>query len=1030
MSWQCSACSATNPDGTSFCGQCGAAGPVAGTPTLRAERRLVTALFADISGFSELTGRVDAEELLEVIDPVVTALSNVVGRFGGVVEKYAGDAVLALFGAPVTHDDDAARALRTADAMHRELAELVPELGPAAANLRLHIGVNSGHGIGRVLGSDVRIDYGVLGDVVVLAQRLESAAPPGQTYVGEATYELTRKQFDLEPLGELTVKGKAEPVAAWRLVGPQEDGGTATTAPVRALAGREREQAELGGLVDRLGEARGSVGFVVGEAGAGKTVLCETIRARAERAGLRWLAARCISYGGELAYWPFADLFRRVFGLVGASQPDALGLLAERLAELGLPDAVPFVATLCGVEGAPTTGLGAQSFQVRLHESVVAVLRELTAREPTALHLDDLHWADGPTVELLRKVLQLCSEGPLLVLVSSRPDALSVVAELEAAVSGADVRLDLEPLADDAVREVAAGILGAPPSSSLVTELLERTGGNPFFVEEVTRSLIERDELEQHAGEWHTRPGWEADEVPLTVEGILAARVDALGEPERDALEVLSIIGRRADGELARAVSSEIDTAVPSLVGAGLLDQPDEKSYVLSFHHPLIQQVVYSRLLRRRRARLHTLVGDAAERLYGVDEASVDLFARHFYLGEEPQKAYPYLLRAADRAERLYANEQALTQLRRALELTHLVVGTDDERLDLLLRCAHLEDTVGRYEEARALYHEVAETGNLRAAIGEIEVLRKLGQLTWEEAVGLLERARKAHPDPADAAALALEEGLLQRHRGETEAAVEAFQRGLAAVSGHDPGLEGELLLELGLTLSVAGRPQEGLSHVSRARLVFESTGDLPRLAMTLRMLGGIQADLAETADDRDGLERARETLEQAQALARRIGNAEEQAASLINLAVTLGQLGEFEAALEADRAALAAFESAGLRRGIACAYSNIASHLVDLARWEEALDTGRQALEVATEIDMPYWITGALLSIAQSELALGNPEPSAAAAEEALERALASGLEERAGWALHHAIDAYEALGDRERAEELRRQAGELARD
>ena len=185
MPWQCSACSAHNPDGNAFCGQCGAAGAT----SLKSERRLVTALFADISGFSELSARIDAEELVELIDPVVTALSNVVGRFGGTVEKYAGDAILALFGAPVAHDDDAARALRTADAMHRELAALVPELGPDGAGLKLHVGVNSGHGIGRVMGSDVRLDYGVLGDVVVLAQRLEAAAPPGETYVGEATYE-------------------------------------------------------------------------------------------------------------------------------------------------------------------------------------------------------------------------------------------------------------------------------------------------------------------------------------------------------------------------------------------------------------------------------------------------------------------------------------------------------------------------------------------------------------------------------------------------------------------------------------------------------------------------------------------------------------------------------------------------------------------------------------------------------------------------------------------------------------------------
>jgi adenylate cyclase len=1010
MPWQCSACSATNPDATAFCGQCGAAG----TASLRTERRLVTALFADISGFSELTGRIDTEELLEVIDPVVSALSNVVGRFGGTVEKYAGDAILALFGAPVAHDDDAARALRTAEAMHRELAELVPELGPDAANLRLHIGVNSGHGIGRVLGSDVRLDYGVLGDVVVLAQRLEASAPPGETYVGETTYELTRKQFELEPLGELTVKGKAEPVQAWRLVGPR--GGAAAGANGPALAGRERELESLGELLDR----GAGVGFVVGEAGAGKTALCEAIRARAESTGLQWLAARCISYGGELAYWPFADLFRRLFGLVDAPQSQSLGLLEEQLAELGLPDALPFVAALCGVE-ADAHELDAQSFQVRLHEAVVAVVRELAAREPAILHLDDLHWADGPTVALLRKVLDRRGDVPLVVLVSTRPEALSEVAELEAAVSGTAVRIELEPLAEEAVREIATGILGAPPSSSLLSELAERTRGNPFFVEEVTHSLLESDELVEREGEWHTRPGWEADQVPLTVEGILAARIDALAEPERDALEVLSIIGRRADGDLARAVSAEIDVAVPTLVGAGLLDPPEQPSYVLAFHHPLIQQVVYSRLLRRRRARLHSLVGEAAERLYGVDDATVDLFARHFYLGELPQKAYPYLLRAADRAERLFANEQALMQLRRALELS------DADRLDLLVRCARLEETVGHFEEALSLYHEVAATGHLRAALGEAEVLRKTGR--WDEATACLERAREANPDPppADIAALALEEGLLERQRGEMDAAVEALETGIAAAAGNDSGLEGELLLELGFVLRLIGRGEEGLRNANRARLIFEGTGDLPRLALTLRILGGIQCDVAEAEGDRGGLERARETLEQAQALARRIGNAEEQAASLTNLAVLLGKLGEHEAALEADYEALAAFEGIGVKNGIACVWCNIADHLIDLARWEEARDAAGQGLAVAEEIQMPHWISGALIGIAYSELGLGNPEPAAAAAEEALAIALAHGLEDRAKTAIGDAIDAHEALGNQERVEELRRRADEL---
>jgi tetratricopeptide (TPR) repeat protein len=417
----------------------------------------------------------------------------------------------------------------------------------------------------------------------------------------------------------------------------------------------------------------------------------------------------------------------------------------------------------------------------------------------------------------------------------------------------------------------------------------------------------------------------------------------------------------------------------------------------------------------------------AAERLYGVDDATIDLFARHFYLGEEPQKAYPFLLRAAARAERLFANEQALTQLRRALELTDLVAAAEEDRLDLVLRCAKLEDTIGNYEEASSLYREAAATGSLTAAIGEAQALRSLGR--FDEAGACIARARLAHPDPspADEAELAFAEVLLGRLRGELRPAVEALERALALVSGQGSALEGELLLELGYTYGLTGDYRRGLSHAERARLLFERAGDLPRLARTLRTLGGMQSDVANEERDREGLQQARATLEQAQALARRVGNAEEQAASLINLAVILDQLEEYEVALEASREALAAFESVGLKGGIACAWCNIADHLTSLARWEEALDAASHGLAVAQELDMPIWITGALLSTSRSELALGNTQAAAAAAEEALRLALAHGLPDRAKWSSHHAIAAHEALGNHERVEDLRRQSDEL---
>src|SRR5881394_516987 len=308
--WTCASCGGDNPDGTRFCGHCGApadeprsepptadattgqdvaqalrsfvAGPVADRlveagGTLPEERRLITALFADVSGFTSLADRLDPEELLEVIDPVISALSSIVGRYEGYVEKFAGDALLALFGAPVAHEDDSSRALVVAMEMHRELARVVTEL-PHNPDLTLHVGVNSGHGIARILGSEVRMDYGVLGDAVILVQRLESAAPPGETYVSGSTVRLTQKRFEFEPVGELTLKGKSEPVPAWRLLGERDEPTRRTTS---ALIGREAELALADELLAELTDGRGGVLAITGEAGIGKSRLTEAVLDRA-----------------------------------------------------------------------------------------------------------------------------------------------------------------------------------------------------------------------------------------------------------------------------------------------------------------------------------------------------------------------------------------------------------------------------------------------------------------------------------------------------------------------------------------------------------------------------------------------------------------------------------------------------------------------------------------------------------------------------------------------------------------------------
>src|SRR5215211_7954803 len=454
--WTCASCSGENPPGTNFCGHCGRPAEAAAataaasaedvSETLRSfvagqvaerlvetggvlpeERRLITALFADVSGFTTLADKLDPEQLLEVIDPLISALSSIVGRYEGYVEKFAGDALLALFGAPVSHEDDAQRALHVALDMHREIERIRGELGPDAAELTLHVGVNSGHGIARVLGSEARMDYAVLGDSVILAQRLESAAPRGETYVSELTYRFAHDDFEFEPVGELTLKGKLEPVQAWKLLGVRTaQRRRAATEGAPELVGREREVAAIEEALGSLEQDRGAVVIVAGEAGVGKSRLSAEIRHRSEEAGRRWLETRCLSYGRGLAYWPYAELLR-TFARIGPDDDAKAGgaLLAEAVGANGDAE-LPLFARLLDLPlpGDAGAALEPEAFRRALHDAFASWLGRLASEAPVVLAIEDLHWADAASLALTEELVRAATDAPLALYLIVRGEGL------------------------------------------------------------------------------------------------------------------------------------------------------------------------------------------------------------------------------------------------------------------------------------------------------------------------------------------------------------------------------------------------------------------------------------------------------------------------------------------------------------------------------------------------------------------------------------------------------------------------------
>ena len=1053
-SWACAACGGENPPSTKFCGHCGAsaaagAGPAAMTPappapqappaaaaagadvadTLRSfvadqvadrlfeaggkipeERRLITALFADVSGFTSLADRLDPEELLEVIDPVISGLSSIVGRYEGYVEKFAGDALLALFGAPVSHEDDAARALRVALEMHAELARLCAEL-PHEAALTLHVGVNSGHGIARILGSEARMDYAVLGDAVILAQRLESAAPPGETYVSELTYNLTEDRFEFEPVGELTLKGKSEPVPAWRLLGARSEprsrgreGGTA-----RAFVGRDRELAGVTTVLDGIAE-RGAVVAVTGEPGVGKSRLSNAAREHARQAGLRWLETRCLSYGKGLAYWPYAELVRAYAGIGSDDAPEsARARLADALHAAGAAAATPFLARLLGLPGGDDESalLEPEAFRRALHKAFASWLAALAREQPLVVAVEDVHWLDASSLELTRELARTCAERALVLYLTARPEGQFVLDT----VAGETPRhtIELAPLDGAARKELVATLLGGAVDDRVVELVDARSAGNPLFVEELVRALRTQGSLVQTNGAWTVRPGLAIEEVPPTIEELLASRIDLLPRADATLLQTASVIGRRIPVPLLeRVAGTDVRDGLERLLAANFLDAGDDGG--LAFHHALVQDVAYSRLLRRQRRDLHRRVAEVAEALYGAGDEVVDLLARHLYLGEAGGKAVEYLVRAGERARRLFANEEAIVHLTRAVELAAaepaLAPGLAELRLDL----ADLHELVGNYAGALALYEEVrAATRDVRAWRGAAAIHRSRGE--YQEALALVEEGFRCEAlRDADLAPLWVEQGWTLVASGNLERAVEVLEAGLAVSGERRDSTVANLLLRLARAETLEGRLDEAVEHATAAESIFGEGDDYRGLATTARLLGDAYRHQGRLDD-------AAEVLRRGFALAQRLGSAEEIGGCLINLGIVEEQRGRLDDAIECYRRAIGEFERIAHGSGHAIGYLNLASVLGRKRDYDEAERCAERALAIARSIGHALAAAETLDTMATIALEKGAPLEAATRAEEAAGEFIDAGAPTSAAKALELAARAWADAGDDARA-------------
>ena len=897
-------------------------------PRYGQERRLVTVLFADFVGFTALAEELDPEVLQELVSGIFEALAEQAVAHDGTIEKFVGDAIFVVFGAPIAHEDDPQRALRAALGMQRVFAEQAARAKKErGVELGLRIGVHTGMVVAGAIRPVARPDgetrqtaqYGVMGDTVNTASRLQAAAAPGEIYVTQATFRLTNREFSFREVGPIEMRGKERPVLAYALTGERSEVRVAIelNAP---LVGRWMELSRLDLAYQSARIGRTEVVLIAGEPGIGKSRLVSEfiglVTTDDGAAGsdaprvLRWTFSRV----NQRSYAGFIEPLL-VELKIDPTSPDARDRLGDVLTELTFTSpqlSAPVLAQFFHLPGVEEPTSESEEWKRGMYIVVFDVLAALARTRPLLYVLEDLHYADSASLDLLWFLASRASRVPLLVLLAQRLGAGAPPQALRTNFT----QMVLEPLSDDeAARIVDSTIEWAP--SELRDRIVARAGGNPFFIEESIRALVDSGAIARDdKGDWVMRERAAALDVPATLHAVVAARIDRLPPLARESIQLASVIGQRfGDRVLRTAGGDRLADAVDILIAADLVVEAapgERREGRYRFKHAVTQEVAYNTLLVRRRTELHQRVAAAYESVFG--EAIRDFYpalAHHYLLGEVPDKAATFAWKAAQRAVSIHAHIEALRFAEQAFELYEKLGDTAHAVESLYL--------IGRVRR----YH-----GESDAALA-----------AYERAVTLLE----GKPDSE------LDIATLYAHMAELSTRWDAKH----------PDLDG--LIRRGLAL-VGEEP-------SRERVLL-----LAARAFAPRRLA--------RATDHDW-EEALHTAEEALAIAEELGLLREVSLCLDAVGYAYRALGKFREAYAANQRRIPIARSLQDSDELIDAHNMVSAAAVVLGDLDQALEHGHVAREIAQETEKPRLGIYAIQSLAGASLLAGDFAGTIAAAND-----------------------------------------------
>src|SRR3989442_10766122 len=873
---------------------------------LEGERRQVTVLFADLAGFSALAEQRDPEEIHAIVDRCFEMIATEVHRFEGTINQYTGDGVMALFGAPIAHEDAPRRAAHAALAIQRAVRDLSRELAPRLErSLEMRIGLNTGPVVVGKIGDDLRMDYTAVGDTTHVAARLQQNARPGSVLVGASTSRLIAGYFETLDLGELPVKGHA-PVQAFEVLrarGRKARLDIESERGLTPLVGRDQEIATLMELFNRVRDGRGQVVFIAGE-GIGKSRLLLEFRRRFAVTGepTTWLEGRCISFGQSSPLLPVVDQLRENFRIDEFDgEPEIIAKVEHGMRRLGgLEPHVPFVRYLLSVDpGDPAVvAMDAAQRRKRTFDAVLAMSLRGAMRRPLVFVFEDLHWVDTSTEEYLAALSDSVGATRILIVATHRLGYSPPFG-----TRSFQTRITLSPLSEAEALSMAGRMLGVEWFPADVTRaLLDKAEGVPLFVEEVTKTFLDLGILERDNGGFRVvRPIRDAA-VPDTISDIIMARLDRLGEEGKRTVQLASVIGRQFLRRLLERIAGltgELEgflqelKALEIIYEQGLLPEP---AYI--FKHAVIQDVAYQSLLVQRRKELHRAVGRAIEELYPdrLPEHYEEL-AHHFVEGEQWPEAFRYSVLAGDRAAHAFASAEARRHYAQALEVAGRArpapgdreLASVHEKLGgVLFILAEFEAAVAEFERALALIrrlgdrkqevatllglanvynwgHKIAEV--LATVNGALAIATEIGDtagqagchtLRCEARGGVSGPVVEAMRDSSEALRLAREVGdsrlLAQcltftgRHlewHGEYDVAVGHLREGLElARREHSGYLVGLALYHLGHAALARADYEGALEHYRSLLEYAEAAGDKLYLARVPNLFGGVSLEI------------------------------------------------------------------------------------------------------------------------------------------------------------------------------------------